>query len=91
MYQGPAPAGQQTATTLWRARVVPAANGSPVTPGAVLHADSRFRDTPGWSFSITAGGEVIYLQAPGGGEAQYVRVVPDWVKGMKAAVDSVNR
>ena len=34
-----------------------------MTPGTILHDDPRFRDTPGWSFSITAGGDVIYLQA----------------------------
>jgi hypothetical protein len=91
VYQGPAAAGQQTATTLWRARIAPSAGASPVTPGTILHEDPRFRDTPGWSFSIAPGGDVIYLQSPGGGEAQYVRVVPGWVKRMKAAVDSVNR
>jgi hypothetical protein len=61
-----------------------------VTPGVILHEDPRFRDTPGWSFSIAPGGDVIYLQAPGGGEAQYVRVVPDWVKQMKKTVDQAN-
>jgi tRNA A-37 threonylcarbamoyl transferase component Bud32 len=90
VYQGPSPAGQQTATTLWRVRVAPSTGGSPVTPGVILHEDPRFRDTPGWSFSIAPGGDVIYLQAPGGGEAQYVRVVPDWVKQMKKTVDQAN-
>ena len=62
-----------------------------MTPGGVLHEDPRFRDTPGWSFSIMPGGDVVYLQSPGGGEAPYVRVVPGWVKQMKAAVDQANR
>ncbi len=91
VYLGPSAAGQLTSTTLWRARVGSSTDGSPVTPGVVFHDDPRFRDTPGWSFSIMTGGEVIYLQSPGGGETHYVRVVPNWVKQMKAAVDEANQ
>ncbi|MDH4045908.1 MAG: hypothetical protein OEY20_01940 [Gemmatimonadota bacterium] len=45
------------------------------SPRTSCSMDPRFR-APGWSFNIIPGGDVIYLQSPGGGEAQYVRVVP---------------
>ena len=37
------------------------------------------------------GGDVIYLQTPTENLGYYVRVVPDWVKTMKGAVDEANK
>ena len=37
------------------------------------------------------GGDVIYLQTPTENLGYYVRVVPDWVKTMKGAMDEANK
>jgi hypothetical protein len=66
-------------------------SGSPVSKPALLITDARYADTPGWSHAIMPGGDVIYLQTPTVNLGYYVRVVPDWVKTMKRAVDSANQ
>ena len=66
-------------------------SSTPVGKPEVLFTDSRFSDTPGWSFTIAPGGDIIYLQAMSENLGQYVRVVPNWVKRMKRAVDEANR
>ena len=68
-----------------------AAPGSPVGKPELLVADPRYADTPGWSHAIMPNGDVIYLQGPTENLGYYVRVVPDWVKTMKRAVDEANR
>jgi len=61
--------------------------GSPVLWGR----DPRFSDTPGWSNRLSRDGAVTYLAGPEQSAARYIRVMPNWVTRMKAAVDSVNR
>ena len=64
---------------------------NPIGQRDVVARDPRFADTPGWSFALTASGDVIYLQSPSESLGHYVRVVPDWVAQMKRAVDEANR
>jgi serine/threonine-protein kinase len=66
-------------------------SSSPVGKPEVLFTDPRFADTPGWSFAIAPGGDIIYLQTTSENLGHYVRVVPNWVKKMKRAVDEANR
>jgi len=57
----------------------------------LLFTDARYADTPGWSLASMPRGDVIYLQTPTENLGYYVRVVPDWVKTMKRAVDAANQ
>jgi serine/threonine-protein kinase len=61
--------------------------GAPVLWGR----DPRFSDTAGWSNRLSFDGGIIYVQGPEQITAKYLRVIPDWVTRMKAAVDSANR
>ena len=62
------------------------------SPGsAVLFGrDPRFVDTSGWSNRLSHDGGIIYLQGPEQSTARYLRVIPNWVSRMKAAVDSAD-
>jgi serine/threonine-protein kinase len=66
-------------------------SSTPVGKPEILFVDPRFMDTPGWSHAIMPGGDLLYLQASAENLGYYVRVVPDWVKTMKRAVDAANR
>jgi hypothetical protein len=61
--------------------------GSPTLWGR----DPRFSDTAGWSNRVSWDGGIIYVQGPEQSSAHYLRVVPNWVAKMRAAVDSVGR
>ena len=63
------------------------ARGAPV----VFARDPRFNDTSGWSNRLSHDGGIIYIRGPDDPGARYLRVIPNWVKRMKAAVDSANR
>ena len=63
------------------------ARGAPV----VFARDPRFNDTSGWSNRLSHDGGIIYIRGPDDPGARYLRVIPKWVKRMKAAVDSANR
>ena len=41
---------------------------------------SRFSDTPGHSFTLTADGDLVYVQEPEQRPAAYLRVIPNWVE-----------
>ena len=71
--------------------MIDARSSTPVGKPEVLFTDPRFADTPGWSFAIAPGGDIIYLQVMSENLGQYVRVVPNWVKKMKRTVDEANR
>ena len=64
---------------------------APVGAREVLFTDPRFVDTPGWSHAVMPGGDAVYLQATAETLGFYVRVIPNWVKAMKRAVDEANR
>ncbi len=53
--------------------------------------DVRFLDTPGWSNRVSWDGGIIYAQSTQGGDARYLRFVPNFVARMKAAVYAANR
>jgi serine/threonine-protein kinase len=64
---------------------------SPVGKREAITEDPRFADTPGWSLAFMPNRDLLYLQSPGENLGHYVRVVPNWVTAMKAAVDAANR
>ncbi len=64
--------------------------GEPSGPGTLWARDPRFSDTSGWSNRPSHDGGIIYVQAPAETSAGYLRVIPDWVTQMKAAVDAAN-
>ena len=78
------------AASIYRTRIDPNSS-SPVGSKELIARDPRFADTPGWSLATTTGGDVIYLQSPSENLGFYLRVIPDWVKQMKRAVDAANR
>ena len=45
----------------------------------------------GQSFTITPDGRVLYVQGAADKSARYLRVIPNWVEQMKAAVEEANR
>ncbi len=53
--------------------------------------DPRFSDTSGWSNRLGHDRGIIYLQGPEQTSASYLRVIPNWVAQMKAAVDGADR
>lgn len=65
--------------------------GEPVGAPTFWARDPRFSDTSGWSNRPSHDGGIIYVQGPAETSARYLRVVPDWVKQMEAAVDAANR
>jgi len=70
---------------------IDATAASPVGTPEVLFADPRFAETPGWSIGRMPNGDIVYVQSPSENLGYYVRVVPNWVRDMKRAVDAVNR
>ena len=78
------------AASVYRTRIDPDAR-SPVGARELIVRDSRFADTPGWSFAHTPNGELIYLQSPSENLGFYLRVIPKWVDQMKRAVDAASR
>ena len=64
---------------------------APVGASTLITRDPLFNDTPGWSHAPTRDGGLIYLQSPSENLGHYIRVVPDWVKQMKRAVDAADR
>jgi len=67
------------------------ATGEPVGAPSFWGRDPRFTDTPGWSNRPSRDGGIIYLQGPAQVSTSYLRVIPNWVRQMKAAVDGANR
>jgi hypothetical protein len=65
--------------------------GEPVGAPTFWGRDPRFSDTSGWSNRPSHDGGIIYVQGPAQTSAAYLRVVPDWVAQMKAAVDKANQ
>jgi serine/threonine-protein kinase len=65
--------------------------GEPAGAATFWARDPRFSDTSGWSNRVSQDGGIIYVQGPAQTTTSYLRVVPNWVGRMKAAVDSVNR
>ncbi len=61
--------------------------GEPLGPPIFWGRDPRFSDTSGWSNRPSRDGGIIYVQGPAENSSAYLRVIPDWVTQMKAAVD----
>jgi serine/threonine-protein kinase len=76
--------------TWYLARINPA-TGEPLGPPTLWARDPRFSDTSGWSNRPSYDGGFIYVQGPDETSASFLRVVPNWVAQMKAAVDQANR
>jgi hypothetical protein len=64
--------------------------GEPQGPPVFWGRDPRFSDTSGWSNRPSHDGGIIYVQGPSESSSAYLRVIPDWVRQMKTAVDSVS-
>jgi len=78
------------AASIYRTRI-DSNSSPPVGSKELIARDPRFADTPGWSLATSPGGELIYLQSPSENLGFYLRVIPNWVKQMKRAVDAANR
>jgi hypothetical protein len=79
----PDPAG---GATFYRMRVS-ADSTQPLGKPSRWFTDPDFSDTPGWSFSVMPDGGVMYLHGAARNSATSLRVVPNWVAAMRAAVD----
>lgn len=75
----------------WYVSRVDGNTGAPAGTPIIWGRDLRFSDTAGWSNRVSWDGGFIYAQGPEQTTARYLRVEPNWVSRMKAAVDSVNR
>jgi serine/threonine-protein kinase len=75
----------------WYSSRVNPLTGEPTGTPELWGKDPRFSDTSGWSNRASHDGGIIYAQGPPQSTARFIRVVPDWINQMKAAVDSVNR
>ena len=75
----------------WYSTKVNASTGEPSGTPTLWGRDARFSDTAGWSNRVSWDGGIIYVQGPEQSSARYLRVVPNWVSLMKAAVDSAGR
>ena len=64
------------------------ATGEPLGPPVFWGRDPRFSDTSGGSNRLSHDGGIIYVQGPAENETSYLRVIPDWVRRMRAVVDS---
>jgi hypothetical protein len=67
---------------------------APISPGGgagCQHAIGQPRSTAGWYNRLSYDGGIIYVQGPEQTTARYVRVIPNWVAKMKAAVNSANQ
>jgi serine/threonine-protein kinase len=60
--------------------------GEPQGAPRLWARDPRFSDTSGWSNRPSWDGGIIYMQGPEETGTGYLRVVPNWVAEMKAAV-----
>jgi tRNA A-37 threonylcarbamoyl transferase component Bud32 len=65
--------------------------GEPLGAPSFWGRDPRFSDTAGWSNRLSHDGGIIYLQGPAEVSGSYLRVIPNWVTQMKAAVAEANR
>jgi hypothetical protein len=75
----------------WYSSRVNPVTGEPSGAPVLWGKDPRFSDTSGWSNRDAHDGGIIYAQGPQQSSARFIRVIPNWVNQMKAAVDSVNR
>lgn len=75
----------------WYSSRVNPVTGEPTGTPELWGKDPRFSDTAGWSNRSSHDGGIIYAQGPPQSTARFIRVIPNWVNQMKAAVDSVNR
>jgi eukaryotic-like serine/threonine-protein kinase len=76
---------------LWYLARLNPETGEPVGAPTFWARDPRFSDTSGWSNRPSHDGGIIYVQGPEQVGTSYLRVVPNWVARMKAAVDAANR
>ncbi len=72
----------------WYSMRVDPATGEPRGAPVLFTRDPRFNDTSGWSNRPSHDGGIIYVRGPEESTARYLRVLPNWVSRMKAAVDS---
>ncbi|MBL0178488.1 MAG: serine/threonine-protein kinase [Gemmatimonadetes bacterium] len=71
----------------WYTATVNPTTGEPSGAPVQWANDPRFSDTSGWSNVPTHDGGIIYVQGPEQASPGYFRVIPNWVREMKRAVD----
>jgi len=76
---------------LWFLARLDPETGEPLGAPTFWARDPRFSDTSGWSNRPSYDAGIIYVQGPEQSGSSYLRVVPNWVAQMKAAVDAANR
>ena len=75
----------------WNIVRLDAKTGMLAGPPTRWGVDPRFLDTPGWSNRWSWDGGIVYVQSPDISDARFLRLIPDFVARMKAAVDKANR
>ena len=75
----------------WYSVAIDSVTGAPAGSPALWARDPRFSDTAGWSNRASHDGGIIYMREPAQRSASYLRVVPNWVAQVKAAVDRAQR
>jgi len=75
----------------WHLARVNPETGEPAGAATLWEKDPRFSDTSGWSNRPSHDGGIIYVEGPTQTSTPFLRVVPNWVRQMKAAVDAANR
>jgi len=75
---------------VWYLTRINPVTGEPLGPATLWGRDPRFNDTSGWSNRPDWHGGIIYVQGPAEVSANFLRVVPNWVAQMKAAVAAAN-
>jgi hypothetical protein len=73
----------------YQVRINPA-TGEPMGQATLWARDPRFSDTSGWSNRPSRDGGILYVQAPAETSVGFLRVIPNWIAQMEAAVDAAN-
>ncbi len=76
---------------VWYLARIDPMTGEPQGASTFWARDPRFSDTSGWSNRPAYDGSIIYVQSPEQASPTFLRVIPDWVTGMKRAVDAANK
>jgi len=90
LWLGPNELLYRKTSSWWLARLNPETHELLSAP-TLWATDPQFLDTPGWSNRPNWDGGIIYARNPESPSAHYLRVVPDFVTTMKAAVKNANR
>ncbi len=77
--------------TSWYVSRINPETGEPAGAPSFWARDPRFSDTSGWSNRPSHDGGIVFVEGPAEASTPYLRVIPNWVDQMKAAVDGAKR